>query len=134
MNFRFLYTGIRVRNMKESLDFYTKVLQMEIAEKLEITEPTKGQVVTLKSPDSNQLLELNYYEDDSPFGVEYRNGEELDHLAFDVSDLVTVVEDLRTRGIEVIVEPYSIGVWSEAFVKDPNGIWIELVERERKDS
>jgi lactoylglutathione lyase len=136
MNFRFIYTGIRVRNMQESLDFYTKVFQMELVEKLQRTDPTKGQVVTLKSPDSNQLLELNYYEEGSEFGGEYKNGEELDHLAFDVENLRDAVEELRRKGIEIVVEPFSIGAsigWKEAFVKDPNGIWIELLERKRND-
>ena len=62
MNFRFIYTGIRVKNMDESIRFYTEFLGMEIAEKRERTEPTKGEGVTLKSSDSNQLLELNFYE------------------------------------------------------------------------
>jgi hypothetical protein len=30
--------------------------------------------------------------------------------------------------VEIIVEPYSIGDWSEAYIRDPNGIWIELLE------
>ncbi len=132
LNFRFIYTGIRVRNMKESISFYTNVFQMEIADKLERTEPTKGLVVTLKSKDSQQLLELNYYEENSPFGGKYMNGEELDHLAFDVEDLLGAVEEFRRKGLEIVVEPYSIGEWSEAFVKDPNGIWIELLQRKRE--
>jgi lactoylglutathione lyase len=122
--------------MEESLRFYTEVLQMEPVEKLQKTEATKGQVVTLKSKDSQQLLELNYYENDSPFGTEYKQGEELDHLAFDVEDLVSTVEALRKQGIEIIAEPYSIGKqygWKEAFVRDPNGIWIELLERSKAD-
>ncbi len=105
---------------------------MEVVEELQKTEPTKGQVVTLKSKDSQQLLELNYYEEGSRFGVEYKNGEELDHLAFDVDDLLGTVESLKKEGIEIIAEPYSIGApigWKEAFVRDPNGIWIELLER-----
>jgi lactoylglutathione lyase len=123
--------------MEESLRFYTKILQMEIVEKLQNTEPTKGQVVTLKSKDSQQLLELNYYEDNSRFGTEYKNGEELDHLAFDVEDLMSMVEELRKQGVEIIVEPYTIGSaigWKEAFVRDPNGIWIELLERKKRAS
>lgn len=131
-NFRFIYTGIRVRDMEESLKFYTKILQMEIVDKLEKTEPTRGQVVTLRSRDSQQLLELNYYEQNTRFGTEYKNGEELDHLAFDVKDLLGTVEDLRKQGVEIIAEPYSIGAsigWKEAYVRDPNGIWIELLER-----
>jgi len=131
-NFRFIYVGIRVRDMQESLDFYTKVFQMQMVEKLEKAEPTKGQVVTLKSPTSNQMLELNFYEEGSKFGSEYKNGDELDHLAFDVENLLETVEELREKGIEIVAEPFSIGSsigWKEAFVKDPNGIWIELLER-----
>jgi len=57
LGFRFICAGIRVKNMDESIRFYTDVLGMEVAEKRERTEP-RGEVVTLQSPDSNQLLEL----------------------------------------------------------------------------
>ena len=118
--------------MDESIKFYTEVLGMEIAEERERTEPTKGEGVTLKSPNSNQLLELNFYESDSPFYAPYENGEDLDHLAFDVENLESAISDLRKKGIEIVVEPYQIGDtvgWKEAFIKDPNGIWIELLQR-----
>lgn len=128
MGFRFVYTGIRVKNMDESIRFYTEVLGMQIAEKREKTAPTRGEVVTLKSSNSEQLLELNFYEEDSPFYAPYVNGEDLDHLAFDVEDLESSVSDLRRKGVEILVEPYRIGGWREAFVKDPNGIWIELLQ------
>ncbi len=132
MNFRFIYTGIRVKNMEESIRFYTEVLGMQIAEKREKAEPTKGEGVTLKSPDSDQLLELNFYENDSQFYAPYVNGEDLDHLAFDVENLESTVLDLKRKGVKIIVEPYQIGAragWREAFIEDPNGIWIELLQR-----
>ena len=129
MGFRFIYTGIRVKNMDESIRFYTEVFGMEIAEKREKMEPTRGEVVTLKSPNSSQLLELNFYEEESPFYAPYMNGEDLDHLAFDVENLESTVLDLKRRGIEIVVEPYQIGGWREAFIRDPNGIWIELLQR-----
>ena len=132
MGFRFIYTGIRVKNMEESLKFYTEVLGMVIVEPLVRTVPTRGSVVTLKSPNSEQVLELNHYEQDSPFNLAYLNGEDLDHIAFDVTDLAATVEKLRREGVEVVVEQYSIGVevgWKEAYIKDPNGIWIELLQR-----
>jgi lactoylglutathione lyase len=132
MDFRFIYTGIRVKNMDESIRFYTEVLGMEIVEKRGRTEPTKGEVITLKSPNSNQLLELNFYENDSPFYAPYENGEDLDHLAFDVENLEGTISDLRKKGVEIVVEPYQIGGnigWKEAFVRDPNGIWIEFLQR-----
>jgi lactoylglutathione lyase len=132
MNFRFIYTGIRVKNMDESIRFYTEVLGMEIAEKRERLEPTKGEAITLKTPDSNQLLELNFYESDSPFYAPYENGEDLDHLAFDVENLEGAISDLRKKGVDIVVEPYQIGAhagWKEAFIRDPNGIWIEFLQR-----
>jgi lactoylglutathione lyase len=132
LNFRFIYTGIRVKDMDESIKFYTEVLGMEIVEKRERTEPTKGEGVTLKSPNSNQLLELNFYERDSPFFTPYENGEDLDHLAFDVENLESAISDLRRKGVEIVVEPYQIGKeagWKEAFIRDPNGIWVEFLQR-----
>lgn len=137
MAFRFIYTGIRVRDMDESIKFYTEVLGMKAVDMRERLEPTKGEAVTMKSSDSEQILELNYYEEDSPFNTPYVNGEELDHLAFDVESLQETVEALRRRGIEIIVEPGSIGGkegWNEAFFKDPNGIWIELLQKKKQES
>jgi len=130
--FRFIYTGIRVKDMEDSVRFYTEVLGMVIVEPIQKTAPTKGSVVTLKSPNSEQLLELNYYEEDSPYSSPYVNGEDLDHIAFDVEDLEATIRDLKRQGVEVVIEPYQIGYqigWKEAYVKDPNGIWIELLQR-----
>ena len=62
----FIYTGIRVRDMEESINFYTGMLNMTIADKRERTEPTKDGIVTLKSRHTSQLLELNWYASDSP--------------------------------------------------------------------
>lgn len=132
LGFRFIYTGIRVKNMEESLKFYTDVLGMIITEPLQKTIPTNGSVVTLKSPNSEQVLELNHYEEESPFNSAYINGEDLDHIAFDVQDLEGAVKELKRQGVEVVVEPYAIGRsigWKEAYIKDPNGIWIELLQR-----
>jgi lactoylglutathione lyase len=122
-----VYTGIRVRDLDESIRFYTQVLEMTLVERM-TTAPTKGEVATLRSTESEQELELNFYREDSPFWAPYSNGEDLDHLAFKVRDLVATVSDLRRKGVEIIVEPYSIGDWSEAYIRDPNGIWIELLE------
>ncbi|HUK49431.1 MAG TPA: VOC family protein [Terriglobales bacterium] len=130
--FRFVYTGIRVREMEESVRFYTEVLGMVIVEPIQKTAPTKGSVATLKSPNSEQLLELNHYEEDSPYSSPYVNGEDLDHIAFDVENLEAAIKELKRQGIEVVVEPGQIGReigWKEAYVKDPNGIWIELLQR-----
>jgi len=131
MEFRFLYTGLRVRDIERSLRFYTEILGMEIVDPLESYEPTHGKAVTVRSPSSSQLLELNWYEEGSQFGTAYTNGEELDHLGFEVENLQAAVERLEEKGVKVMVRPGTIGGWREAFVKDPDGIWIELVQRKK---
>lgn len=137
MQFRMTYTGIRVKNIEDSLRFYTEILGMQIVEPLAPTPPTEGQVVTLRSAGSTQLLELNWYSPGSRFGTPYSNGEDLDHLAVECDDLGKAVEELGRRGVEVMVRPKEIGEevgWNEAFVKDPNGIWIELLQARPKPS
>jgi len=115
--------------MAASIRFYTEILGMEVVSRLEGTPPTWGQVVTLRSPGSVQLLELNWYEPGSRFGPTYENGEELDHLAFECENVSTEVERLQRLGVEVVIRPREIGGWNEAFAKDPDGIWIELIPR-----
>jgi lactoylglutathione lyase len=135
MQYRMTYTGIRVKNIEDSLRFYTEILGMQVVEPLQPTPPTEGQVVTLRSSGSAHLLELNWYVAGSRFGTTYSNGEDLDHLAFECDDLAKAVAELEKRGVEVTVRPKEIGEevgWNEAFVKDPNGIWIELLQVRRK--
>jgi lactoylglutathione lyase len=130
--YRLKYSGIRVKDMDESLRFYTEVLGMEVVEPRERTPPTEGEVVTLCSPGGQQLLELNWYAEGSRFGPPYANGEDLDHLGFEVDDLDAALAELSRNGVEVLIRSGEIGGWygwREAFVKDPNGIWIELVQR-----
>src|SRR3989442_15955320 len=71
--YRLKYAGIRVKDMDESLRFYTEVLGMEVVEPRDRTPPTEGEVVTLRSPGGQQLLELNWYAEGSRFGPPYTN-------------------------------------------------------------
>ncbi len=134
-SFAFAYTGIRVQDMAESVTFYTEVLGMEVVDPLQSTPPTEGQVVVLRSPGSSQLLELNWYRPGSRFGPPYATGEDLDHLAFECDDVTATVTALERQGVEVLFRSKEIGGgigWNEAFVKDPNGIWIELLPRKKQ--
>src|SRR5437899_984729 len=131
MEFRFVYTGLRVRDIERSLQFYTEILGMEVVDPLKSYEPTSGKAVTVRSPGSSQLLELNWYEEGSRYGTAYVNGEELDHLGFEVEDLQDAVKRLEEKGVKVGVRPGTIGGWREAFVKDRDGMWIELVLRKK---
>ena len=128
MHPRMIYTGIRVKDMDQSIAFYTKVLGMELVERQK-TPQTEGEVATLKSSSSPQVLELNWYKEGSKFGIPYVNGSEVDHLGFDVEDLSEWIRSLEKKGIKILFRIREIGGWNEAFIEDPNGIWIEFLQR-----
>jgi len=88
-----------------------------------------GVWVELKSPDSPQRLELNWYPAASKFFTRYRKGEELDHLAFRVSDVGRAFKEIVARGARPEVEPFREDRYEFAFASDPDGIWIELIGR-----
>ena len=124
MKATFLYTGIRVRNLEESVKFYTGLLGMKEKGRNKI-EATGGTVVGLKSAEGGQELELNYYPRGNKFATKYAAGEELDHLAFQVGDLDKALAEFAKAGHPAVLEVKgSSSRW--AYVKDPNGIWIEL--------
>jgi len=119
---RFVYTGIGVRDLDRSIEFYTKSLGMELIDRLPARRPGGG--ANLWSPGSAQLLEFNWYP-----RSKYRGGNELDHLAFECVDVRKDVDRLAKMGAKVTrpieVRPKHI----VGFVKEPvNGIWIELCE------
>lgn len=129
---KFEYTGIRVRDMDRSIEFYTRIMGMKLLNRSRIPS-TKGEVAALQSPGSQQVLELNYYEGGSEYNTPYDPGEGLDHLGFRVGNLRKVLDDLMTRGVEVAIHPLSMkgddgSNAIVAFVKDPDGIWIELYQ------
>ena len=126
---RFWYTGIRVKDLKESIRFYREALgfQVVLRGKMKVHE---GTYVHVRTPTGKQILELNYYPETSKFYEEYVNGSELDHLGFYVSDVRGQYERLVKLGCEPAVEPFNQGSWVLAFVKDPNGVWLELIGRE----
>lgn len=121
-----VYVGIRVTNLQKSLDFYTKVLGMKIKGQGKI-EQTKGEAVALESKTDGPILELNYYEKDSPFNTKYVVGEGVDHLAFKVHNLDKALEEAKKAGHKTVLEMKANNSrW--AYIEDPDGIWIELFQ------
>jgi len=124
MKTTFLYTGIRVKNLEKSVKFYTGLLGMKETGRNRI-EATGGTVVGLKSVEGGQDLELNYYPKGNKYATKYVAGEGLDHLAFKVEDLDKALAAFAKAGHRTVLEVKgSSSRW--AYVKDPNGIWIEL--------
>ena len=130
---RFAYTGIRVQNLRRSIRFYEKVMGMK--QILRGKMDTGGIYVHLKSPNSPQRLELNYYPAGTQYYEKYRpQGSELDHLAFWEQDVDKRYHELLTKGAKNAIEPFSQDDYRLAFVKDPDGIWIELIGKGHRKS
>ena len=124
MKTKFIYTGIRVKDLKQSVDFYTQVLGMKEKARSDI-EAVKGTVVSLITHEGGPELELNYYEKGSQHDVKYAAGEEMDHLAFQVDNLDTALAESSKAGYPPVLEmKTATSRW--AYIKDPNGIFIEL--------
>lgn len=57
-------------------------------------------------------------------------GDNFDHIAFAVKDIRAAVDELKGNGVTIAMEPFSLGGSSSkiAFIKDPDGNWLELIE------
>jgi lactoylglutathione lyase len=126
MNFRLSYVGIQVRELSRSLRFYQENFGMQLVRRERVAE-TGGEWAELRSPGSDWILELNWYPEGSAFfRGPYRNGDELDHIAFECADVAKAYRELIARGVPSGHEPFVEGGTLLAFVQDPDGIWIEL--------
>lgn len=118
------YTGIRVRDLAKSLQFYGHGLGL-----LEIRRGTNdlgGSWVLLEDPVSRQRLELHYYRPDSPHATHWKTGEELDHIGVRSEDAETLTRRLVSAGAQEVARIPRPGLGDVIHVEDPNGIVIEI--------
>ena len=127
---KFRYTGIRVRELQRSIEFYTKTMDMKEVQRGKMH--AGGMYVVLKSQESPQLLELNYYPPGKKFYEEYVEGSELDHLAFWSQNVPEDYKKAIAGGATPAIPPWNEGNYTLAFVRDPDGVWIELIGKKLK--
>lgn len=123
---RIAHTMIRVGDLEKSLDFYTKVLGMNLQRRLDFPEG-RFTLAFLGFDDERgaPLLELTNNWDTH----EYEIGNGFGHLAIEVDDVRAAVEMIRSSGGTIAREPNAMnaGTTVIAFVEDPDGYAIELV-------
>jgi lactoylglutathione lyase len=119
-----LHTSITVKDMDESIAFYTERLGMTLESRREIKQ-NNAEIAFLKIGGTDHKVELTWWKDKK----EYSEGDQLDHIAFGVKNLQKTVDDMRAKDVDIAKEPYLLGSSQIAFIKDPNGIWLELIEQ-----
>ena len=127
---RLYYAGIQVRELRRSLRFYRN-LGLRVSHRG--TMPHGGKWVHLVDRSSKQRLELNWYPKGSRFYEKYRNGSELDHIGFIVDDAAKWFNLLVRKGAKPAAAPFGDKSETLAYVKDPDGIWVELIGPGRKN-
>ncbi|MEO7114365.1 MAG: lactoylglutathione lyase [Caldimonas sp.] len=126
---RFLHTMLRVGDLQRSIDFYTHALGMKL---LRTTErPDQGYSLAFVGYGSNPEqaeIELTYNHGVSS----YELGTAFGHLALGMADIVAACKTVRASGGTVTREPGPVkgGTTMIAFVADPDGYKIELIERD----
>lgn len=125
---RLLHTMIRTGNLDRSIEFYTKVLGMTL---LRRTDYPDGKFtlafVGYGDEASSAVIELTYN-----WGVEsYVHGDGFGHIAIEVQDAAVACDEVRRNGGTVIREagPMNHGTTVIAFLTDPDGYKIELVQK-----
>ena len=115
-------------DLDRSVAFYTRVLGLREERRGDMRKYGLGVWVLLRDDVSGQRIELNWYPPESPYATPYEPGDGLDHLGFVVEDTRTTYNELRAKGAEpTTVAPNATEGWT-AFVKDPDGNWIEIFQ------
>ena len=124
---KLLHTMIRVKNIDESLKFYTELLNMKLDKKKELDD---CELYFLTDEDGCNQIELTYNHDTPQNGYDIGTG--FGHMAFSVKSLDEFTEKLYSLGYKYLYEPYNLnGISSTiAFVNDPDGYEIELIEKD----
>ncbi len=124
---RILHTMIRVTDLDKSIDFYTNVFGMSLLRKKDFPDGKFTLAfVGYGSEDENAVIELTHnWETD-----QYDMGNAFGHIAISVDDAYKACEQIAGKGGNVVrpAGPMKHGGAVIAFVKDPDGYMIELIE------
>lgn len=122
---QFLHSMIRTSCPQESIDFYTQGLGLKMLRKIDVPEG-KFTLYFIGESEDSAMVELTHNWEDR----DYTHGDQFGHLAFAVDDIYEICQHLMDTGV-IINRPPRDG--HMAFIKDPNGISIELLQKgERK--
>lgn len=119
---RFLHTRLKVRDMDRSIAFYTEQLGCTVTRRS--TSPRGTQLTFLRLPGVEADLELAFL----PWDPDFQLAEDIVHLAFQVSNMTETLAKMREAGVKITEEPSQGSSGMMAFIEDPDGYEIELLD------
>jgi lactoylglutathione lyase len=125
---KLLHTRYRLNDLDRSVTFYKDVLGLEEVRRHK--SPRGSELVFMKAPGSEELIELCYFPNSGPVQVQ----PDLTHLAFEVESLEEFGKHLAARGLKYSDGPTykEDGSGGFAFIDAPEGYEIELIQRGNK--
>lgn len=125
---RLLHTMLRVGNLEKSIAFYTQIMGMKLLRQSDNPEYQYTLAFVGYGDESDTtVLELTYNWDKSSYDM----GDAYGHIAIAVDDIYSLCESIEKQGGDVYRKPGPVkgGKTVIAFVRDPDGYAIELIER-----
>ncbi|MBO6088241.1 VOC family protein [bacterium] len=122
---KFLHAMIRVKDINKSMDFYTKLLGMNLVRTVTLEDSI---LYFLSDQDGQTQIELTENFEIPENG--YENGTAFGHFAFSTVSMDLFAEKMHKLGYQFLYEPFYLEeVHSKiAFIKDPDGNEIEIIE------
>lgn len=117
------HTRYRVADLEKTLSFYKDVLGL--AEVRRSKSPRGSELVFLKAPESEELIEICCFPASGPVVM----GPDVTHLAFDVDDLDAFAKHAAAQGYPLSDGPTATSSGKFAFIDAPEGYEIELIQR-----
>lgn len=128
MKFQFRHVMIRVLDLEKSIKFYTEILGMKLLRRNDYPEGKFTLAFLGYGDESNTtVIELTYnWGQEEP----YELGSGFGHMALGVHGIYDVCKELKAAGAQIVREPgpMKAGTTEIAFIKDPDGYLIELIE------
>ena len=124
---RILHTMIRVNDLEESIRFYCETLGMKLLRKKDYPSGRFTLAFVGYGPESEgAVIELTYNWDTHQYDL----GKGFGHIALGVADIYKTCAELRSKGAKIVREPGPMkhGGSEIAFIEDPNGYKIELIQ------
>jgi lactoylglutathione lyase len=126
----FVHTSVRTSNIEKSIDFYSKFLGLKLQSHREI-EQTNAEIAFLQDTERKGCtLELTFYRNQGKFAQPTYEERLFDHLGFEVVDMNKTLVAMRKEKVTITDEPFKFNEKTTiAFIEDPDGTLIELIER-----